>query len=40
MREEARFWVDDAIWDLECVQEMLDNATWKGPYILKKNSHA
>ncbi len=25
MREEARFWVDDAVWDLECVQDMLDN---------------
>jgi len=25
MREEARFWVDDAVWDLECAQDMLDN---------------
>jgi HEPN domain-containing protein len=25
MREEARFWVDDAIWDLECAQDLLDN---------------
>lgn len=25
MCEEARFWVDDAIWDLECAQDLLDN---------------
>ena len=25
MREEARFWVDDAIWDLECAQDLMDN---------------
>jgi len=25
MREEARFWVDDATWDLECAQDMLDH---------------
>jgi HEPN domain-containing protein len=24
MREETRFWVDDATWDLECAQDMLD----------------
>ena len=25
MREESRFWVDDAIWDLECAQDMLES---------------
>jgi HEPN domain-containing protein len=41
MREEARFWLDDAIWDLDCAQDMLDNerynyAVWLSRQAVKK----
>lgn len=41
MREEARFWVDDATWDLECAQDMLDHgrhnyAVWLSRQSIEK----
>ncbi|NLH88487.1 MAG: HEPN domain-containing protein [Firmicutes bacterium] len=41
MREEARFWIDDALWDLECAQNMSDNerrnyAVWRSRQATEK----
>ncbi len=38
MRREAQFWVDDAKWDLECAQDMLDRARYNYAVWLSRQS--
>ena len=38
MREEARFWIDDAIWDLEGAQDMFNNERYNYAVWLSRQS--
>ncbi len=38
MRAEARFWIDDAKWDLECAQDMLDRERYNYAVWLSRQS--